>query len=112
MDRAAVLAWRGHVHERFRRIAERHPPRIGLDLQDLADTASALVDGSITLSETLRDVTPMPKQVMLYRAFVRAAFRAGLTRRRGGQAEGVAPELSAVAASVGTAAARQLVFRN
>ncbi len=30
--------------------------------------ASALVDGSITLSKTLRDPALMPKQMMLYRA--------------------------------------------
>ncbi len=45
-----------------------------LDLRDLADMASALVDGSITLSKTLHDPALMPKQVMLYRAFVRAVF--------------------------------------
>jgi hypothetical protein len=39
--------------------------------------ASALVDGGITLSKTLRDATLMPKRVMLYRAFVRAAFALG-----------------------------------
>ena len=50
------------------------PPRVDLDLRDLADMASALVDGSITLSKTLRNPALMPKQVMLYRAFVRAVF--------------------------------------
>jgi hypothetical protein len=30
------------------RIAERYPPRMDLDLQDLADMASDLVEGSIT----------------------------------------------------------------
>lgn len=39
--------------------------------------ASALVDGNITPSKTLRDATPMPKQVMPYHAFVRAAFAPG-----------------------------------
>ena len=74
LNRSAILAWRERFHERFRRIAERYPPRIELDLQDLAAMASALVDGSITLSKTLRDPALMPKQVMLYRAFVRMVF--------------------------------------
>ena len=46
-------------------------------LRDLADMASALVDGSITLSKTLRDPALMLKQVELYRAFVRAVFAPG-----------------------------------
>ena len=84
LNRSALLAWRERFHERFLRIAERYPPRVDLDLLDLADMFSAMVDGSITLSKTLRDATLMPKQVMLYRAFVRAVFapveaRAGAT---------------------------------
>lgn len=43
-----------------------------LGLSELADTFSALVDGSITPSKTLRDTTP--EQVTLYRAFVRSVF--------------------------------------
>lgn len=77
LNRAATPAWRRRFHERFQRIAERYPPCIDLDLQDLAAMASALVDGSITLSKIPRDATLMPKQVMLYRAFVRAAFAPG-----------------------------------
>ena len=77
MNRAALLAWRDRFGTRLDRIAARYPPRIEVDLQDLADMATAIVDGSITLSKTLRDASLLPKQVMLYRAFVRAVFLAG-----------------------------------
>lgn len=74
MNRAALLAWRVRFLARFQAIAARYPPRIEVDLQDLADMATALVDGSITLSKALRDASLLPKQVMLYRSFVRMIF--------------------------------------
>jgi hypothetical protein len=36
--------------------------------------ANTLVDGGIILSKLLRDKDALPKQVMLYRDFVRAVF--------------------------------------
>ena len=74
MNRAALLAWRHRFLARFQAIARRYPPRIEVDLRDLADMATALVDGSITLSKAMRDASLLPKQVLLYRAFVRAVF--------------------------------------
>jgi hypothetical protein len=35
---------------------------------------SAVVDGGIILSKVLKDPQELPRQVMLYRAFVRAVF--------------------------------------
>ena len=40
----------------------------------LADMMSGLVDGGIILSRVLKDKDILPKQVMLYRDFVRAVF--------------------------------------
>ncbi len=77
MNRAALLAWRERFGARLERIAARYPPRVEVDLRDLADMATAIVDGSITLSKTLRDRSLLPKQVMLYRAFVRTIFTPG-----------------------------------
>jgi hypothetical protein len=37
--------------------------------------ASGLVDGGIILSKVLRDHRLLPKQVLLYREFVRAIFQ-------------------------------------
>ena len=36
--------------------------------------ANALVDGGIILSKVLKDKDVLPRQVMLYREFVRAVF--------------------------------------
>jgi TetR/AcrR family transcriptional repressor of nem operon len=74
LNAEAVLAWRRRFRARLDLIAARYPPRIAVDLDDLADMLSAVADGGIILSKALRDKDALPRQVMLYRAFVRAVF--------------------------------------
>lgn len=69
-----VQGWRRMFRERFAAIAERYPPRIALDLDDLADMANTLVDGGIILSRLMKNKDVLPRQIMLYREFVRIAF--------------------------------------
>lgn len=45
-----------------------------VDLDDLADMLSAIADGGIILGRVTRDKEALPRQVMLYRDFVRAVF--------------------------------------
>lgn len=66
--------WRALFAERIRRIAERYPPKIDIDLAVLADMANTLVDGGIIMSRVMRDKRILPQQVMLYRDLVRAVF--------------------------------------
>lgn len=70
----AVLAWRQRFRERLSRIEARYPPRIDVNLDDVADMLSVVVDGEIILSKVLRDKDYLPRQVLLYREFVRAIF--------------------------------------
>lgn len=69
-----VLAWRVRFRQRLDLIASVYPPRVPVDLDDLADMAATLIEGGIILSKVLRDPALLPKQVMLYREFVRAVF--------------------------------------
>lgn len=71
---SALLAWRKRFRERFELIAQHYPPKISVDFDALADMMSGLVDGGIILSRILKDKDILPKQVMLYRDFVRAVF--------------------------------------
>ena len=71
----AVLAWRQRFRERLSRIEARYPPRIDVNLDDVADMLSVVVDGEIILSKVLRDKEYLPRQVLLYREFVRAIFQ-------------------------------------
>lgn len=74
LNASAVLAWRRRFRERLDKIAERYPPRIAVDLDDLADMLSAIADGGIILSKVTHDKAALPRQVLLYREFIRAVF--------------------------------------
>ena len=74
LNAAAVLGWRKRFRERLELIAARYPPRIAIDLDDLADMLSVIADGGIILSKIVKDKDALPRQVMLYRDFVRTVF--------------------------------------
>lgn len=74
LNTRAMLRWRALFRERFERIVERYPPRAEIDLDALADMVSVLVDGGIVVSRVVRDKDVLPKQIMQFREFVKAAF--------------------------------------
>lgn len=74
LNTAGVLGWRRRFRARLDRIAARYPPRVDVDLDALADMVSALADGGIIISKVVRDKSVLPKQIMLYREFVRTVF--------------------------------------
>jgi AcrR family transcriptional regulator len=74
LNTAAVLGWRRRFRERLDRIAARYPPRIAVDLDDLADMVSVVADGGIILSRVVSDPAALSRQVLLYREFIRAVF--------------------------------------
>ena len=45
-----------------------------VDLADVADMVSAIADGAIILSRVMHDKNILPRQVMLYREFIKALF--------------------------------------
>lgn len=74
LNAEGVLAWRERFRDRLEAIARLYPPRMPVDLTDVADMLSALADGGIILSKTLREPGALPRQILLYREFVRALF--------------------------------------
>jgi len=74
LNAAGVLRWRRRFRGHLDRIAARYPPRVEVDLDALADMVSALADGAIIVSKVVNDKTVLPKQIMLYREFIRAIF--------------------------------------
>lgn len=74
LNAAAVLGWRRRFRERLDLIAARYPPRVEVDLDALADMVSALADGGIIISKVAKDKSVLPKQIMLYREFIRTIF--------------------------------------
>jgi AcrR family transcriptional regulator len=74
LNRRAMLGWRMRFRAHLETIAERHPPRIAVDFDSLADMVCGIVDGGIVLSRVHKNKDLLPQQVMLYHAFVRAVF--------------------------------------
>ena len=74
LNAKGVLAWRSRFRDHLDEIVARHPPRIEVDLDMLADMLSTLVEGGIVMAKTLREPKIIAQQVMLYRAFVQSVF--------------------------------------
>lgn len=74
LNAEGILRWRRRFRERFDLIAKKYPPRDDVDLEALADMAATLIEGALILSRALRDPMIPPKQVLLYRDFVRCVF--------------------------------------
>jgi len=74
LNASGLLAWRRRFHERLLLIAERYPPRPEVDLEALADMAASTVEGGMIVGRALRDATILPRQVLLYRDYVRTVF--------------------------------------
>lgn len=77
LNTEGTLAWRKRYRAHLDRIVERYPPKIEVDLDSLADMMSALADGGIILSKTLKDRTSLPAQIMHYRNYIRLLFEPG-----------------------------------
>jgi len=69
-----MLAWRKRFRERFDVVSKVYPPRAEADLEALADMAATLVEGGLILGRVLKDATILPRQILLYRDFVRSIF--------------------------------------
>jgi len=74
LNAEGLLAWRRRFRERLDLIAARYPSKVEVDFDALADMASTLVEGGLILGRSLQDVSILPKQVLLYRDFVRTIF--------------------------------------
>ncbi|MEQ8346577.1 MAG: TetR/AcrR family transcriptional regulator [Sneathiellaceae bacterium] len=74
LNRQALLGWRDRFRAALERIAERYPPRIPVNLDDMADMVSVMADGGIILSKVTRDPAALPRQILLFRDFVKLVF--------------------------------------
>lgn len=74
LNAEGMLAWRTRFGERLALIAERYPPRREVDFEALADMLATLVEGSLVLDRALDDGTILPRQILLFRDYVRSVF--------------------------------------
>ena len=70
----SVRSWNARFREILDGIAAVYPPRETVDLDDLADMLSCIVDGGIILSKTLNDPHRLERQILLFRNYVKLMF--------------------------------------
>jgi len=68
------IDWRNRNLTWLEAIARAHPPRIEVDLADLADQMTVMIDGSIIMCRALADPGLIERQSLLHRAMIREIF--------------------------------------
>lgn len=69
-----VTAWRAHLGRKLAEVAELHPPRAPVDLEDLADHLFATFEGGFIMVRAMSDPGLMRRQLELVRRFVALLF--------------------------------------
>lgn len=70
----SVRSWNAHFRAILDGIATVYPPRESIDLDDLAEMISCVVDGAIIMSKTLNDPKRLERQILLFRSCVKLVF--------------------------------------
>jgi TetR/AcrR family transcriptional repressor of nem operon len=74
LNRESVLAWRRQFLAELTAVAERYPPRDAVDLSEVADMISVVIEGGIILAKALRDPLALSRQILMQRSYVRLLF--------------------------------------
>ncbi|MFN3461905.1 MAG: TetR/AcrR family transcriptional regulator [Oceanibaculum sp.] len=77
LNAKGMLDWRQRFRIRFEAIASRYPPREPVDMEALADMATVLVEGGLILGRALQDSSILPRQILVFRDYVRLVFAPG-----------------------------------
>lgn len=75
----SVRSWNARFRAIFEGIAAVHPPREPIDLDDLADMMSCIVDGGIIMSKTLNDPRRLERQILTFCTCVKLIFSPALS---------------------------------
>lgn len=79
--RQGVLSWRELIAQRLKTIANVYRPCLDVDLEELADMFTTVVEGGILLVRVFDHNKHLGKQVLLYRNFLRMVFGAASASR-------------------------------
>jgi AcrR family transcriptional regulator len=86
----AVRSWNERFRGALNEVARAYPPREGMNIDDVADMFSCVVDGGIIMSRGLGDPQLLERQILAFRNFVKLIFTPA--------AQAVAPQPANVAA--------------
>ncbi len=71
-----LLQWRSTLLGQLEEIAQVHPPKNEVSLQEMADMLPALIDGAIIFARVVNDNLILPRQIRLYRDLIQNTFGA------------------------------------
>ena len=74
MIKQVMVDWNARFRGYIEEIAAVYPIRSGVDVLDMADALTCMVDGGILLAKITGDTARLERQVMTYRNFVRLVF--------------------------------------
>jgi TetR/AcrR family transcriptional regulator, transcriptional repressor for nem operon len=74
LNREAALRWRSRFRGHFDAILTRYEPREAIDVDQLADMVSTVLEGGIVMSKALREPRSLERQILVLRSFVRLLF--------------------------------------
>jgi AcrR family transcriptional regulator len=74
LNRQGMLAWRARFLRWLEQIVALYPPKVDVDIDDLADQMTVVADGSIIMQRALADPTLHERQALLHRAMIRRLF--------------------------------------
>lgn len=72
----AMLNWRHVVGDKLRAAAQQHPPKIDVDLDNLADHLTVIFEGAFVMSRCIGGRSVFVDQIRLYRDFLELLFEA------------------------------------
>lgn len=74
LNRRIVFRWRARFRCHLEAILERYEPMEQVDLDDMADMVSAVIEGGMVLLRATGDRRILPAQIMLLRNYVKLLF--------------------------------------
>lgn len=74
LNAQGVISWRDTFRHRLDLISKKYPPKRKVDMDDVADMLSVLIEGGIILSKVLDQKQILARQVLLYRDFISQLF--------------------------------------
>lgn len=75
INKQAVLRWRTRFRGMIQPIIELYPPREPIDVDQLADMVSTVLEGGIVMSKALKEPDTLANQVLMLRTFVKLLFQ-------------------------------------
>lgn len=70
----SVASWNAFFKERLAEIASVYPAAEPVDVDQLANMVSCIVDGGIIMSKVLSDPSILPAQVLMFRTYVKLLY--------------------------------------